>query len=203
MGRVLGTFAAGAAWPVLALLGILVRWKHGAPVLFRQMRAGRDGEPFEILKFRTMTDERGADGQLLPDAERLTPFGRWLRSTSLDELPELWNVVRGEMNLVGPRPLLPEYTDHYTPEQARRLEVKPGITGLAQVSGRNDLSWDERLALDVEYVDTRSWKLDLWILWRTVWTVLSRRGISEQGHATMSRFDETRGDGVSGSSDAG
>ena len=141
-----------------------------------------------MVKFRTMTDARGPDGALLPDADRLTPFGRFLRSTSLDELPELWNVLRGDMSLVGPRPLLMRYLDRYTPEQARRHEVRPGITGLAQVHGRNALSWDERLALDVDYVDRASFGLDVRILFKTVVQVVRRDGITAHGEATMPEF---------------
>jgi lipopolysaccharide/colanic/teichoic acid biosynthesis glycosyltransferase len=166
----------------------VVRRKLGSPALFRQVRPGLHGRPFMMVKFRTMTDERGADGELLPDAQRLTAFGRFLRASSLDELPELWNVLRGEMSLVGPRPLLMEYLPLYSPEQARRHEVRPGITGWAQVNGRNAVSWDERFKLDVWYVDHRSLWLDLRILWLTVRKVLVREGISAQGEATMSRF---------------
>jgi lipopolysaccharide/colanic/teichoic acid biosynthesis glycosyltransferase len=172
----------------LLLLGGLVRRKLGSPVLFRQVRPGLHGQPFMMVKFRTMTDERGADGELLPDAQRLTAFGRFLRATSLDELPELWNVLCGEMSLVGPRPLLMEYLPLYSPEQARRHEVRPGITGWAQVNGRNALSWEERFKLDVWYVDHRSLWLDLRILWLTVRKVVVREGISAQGEATMPRF---------------
>jgi lipopolysaccharide/colanic/teichoic acid biosynthesis glycosyltransferase len=172
----------------LLLLWALVRRKLGSPVLFRQVRPGLHGRPFMMVKFRTMTNERGADGELLPDAQRLTPFGRLLRTTSLDELPELWNVLRGEMSLVGPRPLLLEYLPLYSPEQARRHEVRPGITGWAQVNGRNALSWEERLKLDVWYVDHRSLGLDLRILWLTVRKVIVLEGISAQGEATMPRF---------------
>lgn len=172
----------------LLLLWVLVRRKLGSPVLFRQVRPGQHGRPFMMVKFRTMTDERGADGELLPDAQRLTSFGRFLRATSLDELPELWNVLRGEMSLVGPRPLLMEYLPLYSPEQARRHEVRPGITGWAQVNGRNAMSWEERFKLDVWYVDHRSLWLDLRILWLTVRKVLVREGISAQGEATMPRF---------------
>jgi lipopolysaccharide/colanic/teichoic acid biosynthesis glycosyltransferase len=181
--------AVGVCSPLLAAIALAVRWRLGSPVLFAQPRAGRDGRAFRCLKFRTMADARDADGALLPDERRLTRFGRWLRSTSLDELPELWNVLRGEMSLVGPRPLLVEYLDHYTPEQARRHEVRPGITGLAQVSGRNALDWPRRLELDVQYVNNVSLRLDVRILWRTVATVLSRRGVSAPGHATAPRFD--------------
>ncbi len=172
----------------LLLLWALVRRKLGSPVLFRQVRPALHGRPFMMVKFRTMTDERGADGELLPDVQRLTPFGRFLRATSLDELPELWNVLRGEMSLVGPRPLLMEYLPLYSPEQARRHEVRPGITGWAQVNGRNALSWEERFELDVWYVDHRSLWLDLYILWLTVRKVILREGISAQGEATMPRF---------------
>lgn len=175
------------ALPLLLLWG-LVRCKLGSPVLFRQVRPGLHGRPFMMVKFRTMTDERGADGELLPDAQRLTSFGRFLRATSLDELPELWNVLRGEMSLVGPRPLLMEYLPLYSPEQARRHEVCPGITGWAQVNGRNALSWEERFKLDVWYVDHRSLWLDLRILWLTVRKVIVREGISAQGEATMPKF---------------
>lgn len=175
------------ALPMLLLWG-LVRRKLGSPVLFRQVRPGLHGRPFMMVKFRTMTDERGADGELLPDAQRLTSFGRFLRATSLDELPELWNVLRGEMSLVGPRPLLMEYLPLYSPEQARRHEVRPGITGWAQVNGRNALSWEDRFKLDVWYIDHRSLWLDLRILWLTVRKVIVREGISAQGEATMPRF---------------
>jgi sugar transferase EpsL len=174
--------------PVMGLIALLVWRTMGRPVLFRHVRPGLHGKPFVMYKFRTMRDLRDAEGKLLPDEARLTPFGRWLRSTSLDELPELLNVLRGEMSLVGPRPLLMEYLDRYTPEQARRHEVKPGITGWAQIHGRNNLSWDERFKLDVWYVDNWSLWLDLKILWRTLWMVLRREGISAQGHATMPEF---------------
>jgi sugar transferase EpsL len=176
--------------PVIGLIALAVWRTMGRPVLFRQARPGLHGKPFVMYKFRTMRDLRDAEGNLLPDEARLTPFGRWLRTTSLDELPELVNVLRGEMSLVGPRPLLMEYLERYTPEQARRHEVKPGITGWAQIHGRNNLSWEERLRLDVWYVDHWSLWLDLKILWRTLWMVLRREGISAQGHATMPRFGE-------------
>jgi lipopolysaccharide/colanic/teichoic acid biosynthesis glycosyltransferase len=174
--------------PVLLFVALLVRLKLGSPVLFRQKRPGRRGRIFEMLKFRTMTNARDAEGNLLPDAERLAPFGRWLRSTSLDELPELLNVVRGEMSLVGPRPLLVQYLDRYTPEQARRHDVPPGITGWAQVNGRNAISWDEKFKLDVWYVEHRSIALDLRILFLTLKKVMIRDGISAQGDATMPEF---------------
>ena len=173
----------------LALLAWQVRRKLGSPVLFTQERPGLHGKPFRMVKFRTMTDARDASGALLPDAQRLTPFGRFLRASSLDELPELWNVLRGEMSLVGPRPLLMEYLPLYSPEQARRHEVRPGITGWAQVNGRNAISWADKFALDVWYVDHRSLWLDMRILWLTVRKVLLRDGISAAGEATMPRFE--------------
>jgi lipopolysaccharide/colanic/teichoic acid biosynthesis glycosyltransferase len=175
------------AVPLLALAW-QVRRKLGSPVLFSQVRPGLHGKPFSMFKFRTMTDERGPDGALLPDAQRLTPFGRFLRASSLDELPELWNVLKGEMSLVGPRPLLMEYLPLYSPEQARRHEVRPGITGWAQVNGRNAIGWDDKFALDVWYVDHRSLWLDVQILRRTVRKVLVRDGISAEGEATMPAF---------------
>ena len=173
--------------PLLALT-LLVRRKLGRPAFFRQVRPGLHGRPFEMVKFRSMTDARGPDGALLPDADRLTPFGRFLRSSSLDELPGLWNVLKGDMSLVGPRPLLVEYLPLYSPEQARRHEVRPGITGWAQVNGRNAIGWDDKFRLDVWYVDHRSLWLDLKILWLTVKKVLVRDGISAAGEATMARF---------------
>jgi lipopolysaccharide/colanic/teichoic acid biosynthesis glycosyltransferase len=186
-------FIAGLMFLLLALpmllLAVLVRLMLGSPILFRQLRPGINGQPFTLLKFRTMTDARGKNGRLLTDSQRLTSFGRFLRSTSMDELPELWNVLRGDMSLVGPRPLLMEYLSLYSPEQARRHEVKPGITGWAQVNGRNALSWEDRFQLDVWYVDHRSLWLDLRILWMTVRKVLAREGISGQGEATMSKFE--------------
>jgi sugar transferase EpsL len=177
--------------PGLLMLAILVRWKLGSPVIFRQSRPGRGGRVFEVWKFRTMTDARDGNGQLLPDAVRLSPFGRWLRSTSLDELPELWNVLRGEMSLVGPRPLLVEYLPLYSAEQARRHELRPGLTGWAQINGRNALTWDERFRLDVWYVDHRTFRLDLKIIALTLVRVFRREGISATGEATMSRFTGT------------
>lgn len=171
-----------------AFLALLVRQRLGSPVLFRQVRPGLHGRPFEMIKFRTMTDDRLPDGTLMPDGERLTRFGRWLRATSLDELPELWNVVRGDMSLVGPRPLLMSYLSLYSTFQARRHEVRPGITGWAQVNGRNAVSWEERFRLDVWYVENRSFLLDLKILAMTVRTAVLREGISAPGEATMSRF---------------
>jgi len=172
----------------MCAVALAVRLKLGKPILFRQPRAGFHGCQFELLKFRTMTNARDPQGRLLPDEQRLTPFGRLLRSTSLDELPQLFNVLRGDMSLVGPRPLLMEYLPRYTPEQARRHEVRPGITGWAQVNGRNVLSWEEKFRMDVWYVDNRSIWLDLKILWLTLRSVLARRGISAPGEATMPEF---------------
>lgn len=166
----------------------LVRLKLGCPVFFTQIRPGLNGKPFKMIKLRTMTDARGADGLLLPDSERLTPFGAFLRSSSLDELPELWNVLKGDMSLVGPRPLLMEYLPLYSAEQARRHEVRPGITGWAQVNGRNALSWEEKFQLDVWYVDNQSLWLDIKIMWMTLKKVIVREGISAAGEATMSKF---------------
>ena len=174
--------------PVILILALLVRSKLGSPVLFCQTRPGLGGQPFAMLKFRTMTDQKDASGNLLPDGERLTSFGRWLRASSLDELPELWNVLKGDMSLVGPRPLLMEYLPLYTTEQARRHDVRPGITGWAQINGRNAISWDEKFALDVWYVDNRTFWLDIKILWLTVKKVLVRDGISASGEATMPKF---------------
>lgn len=172
----------------MALLIMFVRAKLGSPVFFRQERPGLYGQPFEMIKFRTMTDERGSDGNLLPDAERLTSFGRFLRATSLDELPELWNVLKGDMSLVGPRPLLMEYVPLYSKEQARRHEVRPGVTGWAQINGRNALDWEDKFRLDVWYVDHQSLWLDIKILLATIRKVLVRDGISASGEATMSKF---------------
>jgi sugar transferase EpsL len=174
--------------PLFAVLAWKVRRELGRPVLFRQLRPGLDGQLFELRKFRTMTDDRGPDGELLPDEQRLTEFGSWLRSTSLDELPEMVNVLKGEMSLVGPRPLLVEYLERYSPQQARRHEVRPGITGWSQINGRNDMSWDDKLALDVWYVDHRSLWLDVRILLRTLWVTVTRQGVSLDGHATTVRF---------------
>jgi lipopolysaccharide/colanic/teichoic acid biosynthesis glycosyltransferase len=174
--------------PLLGVIALLVRLRLGSPVLFRQTRPGLDGRPFELVKFRTMTDASDGAGRLRSDAERLTTFGKRLRATSLDELPELWNVVRGEMSLVGPRPLLMEYLPLYSSRQARRHEVRPGVTGWAQVNGRNAISWDEKLALDVWYVDHRSLLLDIRILWLTVFKVFRSEGIAQAGQATMEKF---------------
>jgi sugar transferase EpsL len=174
--------------PLLVCIALLVRLRTGRPVLFRQWRPGLRGEPFRLLKFRTMNERRDSSGELLPDAERFTPLGRALRSTSLDELPELFNVLRGEMSLVGPRPLLMEYLERYSAEQSRRHEVKPGITGWAQVNGRNALSWEQKFAFDVWYVDHLSLWLDLKILALTFRGWVRREGINQPGHATMEEF---------------
>ena len=196
MKRLLDVLIAGFALFVLCipllLLLLLVRMKLGTPALFSQLRPGRHGRPFRMYKLRSMTDARDADGKLLPDSERLTRFGRFLRSTSLDELPELWNVLTGEMSLVGPRPLLMEYLPLYSAEQARRHEVRPGLTGWAQVNGRNALDWEDRFRLDVWYVDNQTMSLDLRILWLTLRKVFAREGISAAGEATMTRFTGSR-----------
>ena len=197
--RVLDVVIAGVGTvvllPVFVVLAWRVRREFGSPVLFRQRRPGLDGEIFELRKFRTMTDERGPDGQLLPDEQRLTPFGRFLRSSSLDELPELFSVLRGEMSMVGPRPLLVEYLELYTPRQARRHEVRPGLTGWSQINGRNDMSWPDKLALDVWYVEHRSVALYLRIVVRTLRVLLRRQGVSLDGHATTVRFTGEDEDG--------
>ena len=180
--------------PVLLLIALAVRVSMGSPVLFKQVRPGLNGQPFTMYKFRTMIEARDQDGKLLPDEQRLTKLGRFLRSTSLDELPELFNVLKGEMSLVGPRPLLMEYLPLYTPEQARRHEVRPGITGWAQVNGRNAITWEEKFKYDVWYVDNQSFWLDLKILFLTVLKVLRREGISAHGHATMPFFQGSNGE---------
>jgi sugar transferase EpsL len=192
MKRVFDLVVAAAAVallaPLMLAIGIAVRLGLGKPVWFVQERPGRHGVPFRMIKFRTMRDALDADGRPLPDGERLTPLGRFLRAASLDELPELWNVLRGDMSLVGPRPLLMEYLPLYSAEQARRHEVKPGITGWAQVNGRNALSWEEKFRLDVWYVDHASLWLDLEIIALTLWKTIKRDGISQSGHATMPVF---------------
>lgn len=189
--RVIDVVVSGIALialaPVQAALAVLVRRKLGSPVLFRQQRPGKDERIFELVKFRTML-EPDPEGGLVSDADRLTPFGAYLRSTSLDELPTLWNVVKGDMSLVGPRPLLVRYLDRYSPEQRRRHEVRPGVTGLAQVSGRNAMAWDDKFTKDLEYVDKRSLRLDLRIAWRTVAQVFRRDGIAAEGDVTMPEF---------------
>lgn len=174
--------------PFFALLSLLLRIRIGKPILFRQYRPGYQSTPYIIFKFRTMTEDRDSNGNLLGDKERLTSLGRFLRSTSLDELPELFNVIKGEMSLIGPRPLLMEYLDLYSPEQMRRMAVKPGITGWAQINGRNNLSWEEKFALDIWYVDNLTFRLDTKILFRTVWQTLMREGINQPGQATVQRF---------------
>jgi lipopolysaccharide/colanic/teichoic acid biosynthesis glycosyltransferase len=180
--------------PILGALVVLIRVRLGSPVLFRQTRPGLHGKPFQMVKFRTMRDAVGPDGQPLPDSERMTPFGSFLRSASLDELPELWNVLKGDMSLVGPRPLLMEYLPLYSPEQARRHEVRPGVTGWAQINGRNALSWEEKFRLDVWYVDNQSFWLDLKILALTVKKVFVREGISAAGEVTAAKFTGSRED---------
>lgn len=177
---------------LLVLIYGLIRREMGAPVLFRQTRPGLNGMPFEMVKFRTMRDSNDSNGNPLPDSERLTNFGRFLRSSSLDELPELWNVLKGDMSLVGPRPLLMEYLPLYSPEQARRHEVRPGVTGWAQINGRNSVSWNEKFELDVWYVENRNFRLDLKIIWLTIRKVVKRDGISAAGEATMPKFKGNR-----------
>jgi lipopolysaccharide/colanic/teichoic acid biosynthesis glycosyltransferase len=190
--RVLDLGLAVPALVVLAPVGLavggLIRLKLGGPVLFRQQRPGRNGEVFELVKFRSMSNARGADGELLPDEERLTPFGNRLRRLSLDELPTLWNVVRGDMSLVGPRPLLVQYLDRYTPEQRRRHDVLPGVTGWAQINGRNAISWEEKFEHDLWYVENQSLRTDLTILFRTISQVLSQRGILAEGQVAVPEF---------------
>jgi lipopolysaccharide/colanic/teichoic acid biosynthesis glycosyltransferase len=174
--------------PFILLIAACIRIFIGSPVLFRQLRPGLGGKPFKIYKFRSMIDARGADGKLLPDVQRLTTLGRFLRNTSLDELPELINVLKGEMSLVGPRPLLMQYLERYSPEQSRRQEVLPGMTGWAQINGRNALTWQDKFKLDVWYVDHWSLGLDVRILFLTFWKVIKREGISQPGHATAEEF---------------
>lgn len=185
---VISLFALFFLMPFFLILVLLVRAKLGSPVLFRQSRPGMEGKAFQMVKFRTMTNECDASGELLPDGDRLTRFGQFLRSSSLDELPELWNVLKGDMSLVGPRPLLMEYLPLYSERQALRHEVRPGITGWAQVNGRNALSWEEKFDLDVWYVDNRTLWLDIKILFLTVWKVVKRDGISQDGESTMTKF---------------
>ena len=185
---VLASITAPLWLPLLLVVGLMVRSRLGSPVFFQQERPGRDGKSFKLIKFRSMTDEVDAQGQLLPDADRLPAFGRWLRATSLDEFPELFNILKGEMSFVGPRPLLMQYLPLYSKEQARRHETIPGITGWAQVNGRNALSWDEKFKLDVWYVNNRSLWLDIKILWKTFLTVVRKDGIQAPGEATMRFF---------------
>lgn len=190
--RAFDALAAGGALvvvsPVIAITALAVRIRLGSPVLFRQERAGRDGVPIEIVKFRSMIDGRGPDGEPLPDADRLPKFGRTLRATSLDELPQLWSVVRGDMSLIGPRPLPLKYVSRYSPEQRRRLEAIPGVTGWAQVQGRNELAWPDKLAFDVWYVDHASWRVDAKIVALTLRAVFGRSGVAADGHVTMPEF---------------
>jgi lipopolysaccharide/colanic/teichoic acid biosynthesis glycosyltransferase len=188
MDLLLVILTAPVSIPAACALALVIRLKLGSPVLFAHVRPGLHGRPFTMIKFRTMSDARDARGELLPDADRLSRFGKALRATSLDELPELWNVLTGEMSLVGPRPLLMEYLPLYTPDQARRHAVRPGITGWAQVNGRNAISWEEKFALDVWYVENHSLLLDVKILWRTMVNVHRRHGISADGEATMPKF---------------
>ncbi len=179
--------------PLMLIVAVLVYLRLGSPVIFRQQRPGLHARPFTMYKFRTMISKtHDEQGRILPDDKRLTPFGLWLRSTSLDELPELFNVLKGDMSLVGPRPLMIKYLDRYTPHQARRHEVKPGITGWAQVNGRNNITWEEKFDLDVWYVDHGSLKLDIIILTRTFWQVISRSDIAKEGHSTVDEFMGTR-----------
>ncbi len=175
-------------FPLLIVVSILVRVKLGSPIFFRQQRPGLNGKLFSVVKYRTMTDEKDSDGQFLSDAVRLTPFGKFLRSTSIDELPELINIIKGEMSLVGPRPLLKQYLERYSDEQRRRLDVRPGITGWAQINGRNTISWEEKFKLDVWYVDNHSFLLDFKILLLTAWKTVKRADINAPGEATMSEF---------------
>jgi len=184
----LATLALVVLSPILLILALLILVFHGWPILFRQQRPGYKGHPFYIYKFRTMTDRRGPDTNLLPDAERMTPLGRFLRSLSLDELPELINILRGDMSIVGPRPLLMEYLPRYSAEQMRRHDVHPGLTGWAQVNGRNTLTWKEKFTFDVWYVDNWSFWLDIKIILLTIWKTIKREGISQEGQATVEFF---------------
>lgn len=188
MDRLVAAIALLLFSPILLFVAIAIYFRMGSPVVFTQPRPGKDSKIFKFYKFRTMTDERDSKGKLLPDEKRLTPFGQFLRKTSLDELPQLWNVLKGDMSFVGPRPLIVEYLDRYSPEQARRHEVKPGITGWVQVNGRNNRSWEEKFKLDVWYVDNWSLWLDLKILFLTVFKVLQQDGISQEGYATSEEF---------------
>ncbi len=196
--RLIDILGAGTALllllPMILVLVGVIAWRMGRPVIFHQVRTGLHGEPFGMIKFRTMTNERGADGEFLPDSKRLTTLGYWLRALSLDELPELINVLKGEMSLVGPRPLLPDYLPYYSEGQARRHQVRPGLTGWAQINGRNATDWEQRLSLDAWYIDNWSLLLDLRIMFLTVGKVLRREGISAEGHATMPRFDDFKRD---------
>jgi sugar transferase EpsL len=186
--------------PLLICLAILIRFKIGSPVLFRQQRPGLGGKGFTIYKFRTMTDERDSAGQLLSDDKRLPTFGRFLRSTSLDELPELFNVLKGDMSIVGPRPLMMKYLNRYTPQQARRHEVKPGITGWAQINGRNTVTWDDKFKMDVWYVDNQNLWLDVKIIFKTICMVITRQGVTQDGRATVDEFMGTQQNNYPGQS---
>jgi lipopolysaccharide/colanic/teichoic acid biosynthesis glycosyltransferase len=188
LDRIMAAIALLILSPLILIMAIAIYVRMGKPIIFAQPRPGQNGRIFTFYKFRTMTDERDFDGNLLPDEQRLTAFGQFLRQTSLDELPQLWNVVKGDMSFVGPRPLMVEYLDRYSPEQARRHEVTPGITGWAQINGRNALTWQEKFKLDVWYVDHWNLWLDLKILFLTVWKVLQKEGISQEGHATIEDF---------------
>lgn len=196
MKRLLDLFIASSllfvSFPIIVIVSILVRFKLGSPILFKQQRPGLNGKPFYVYKFRTMTDEKSVDGQLLPDHIRLTPFGQFLRKYSLDELPQLVNVVKGDLSLVGPRPLLMEYLPLYTEEQAKRHLVRPGITGWAQVNGRNAITWEEKFQLDVWYVKNQSFWLDIKILFLTVIKVFKSEGINQEGHVTIEKFYGTK-----------
>ena len=178
--------------PVILVVSILVRIRLGSPVLFRQPRIGLNNQPFHVCKFRSMTDQRDSNGELLPDDRRLTPFGKMLRKSSLDELPQLWNVIRGDMSLIGPRPLLVQYLERYTDEQIRRHEVRPGITGWAQVNGRNEIDWNKKFELDVEYVDNCSFMMDVRIVLKTIVCLITRSGVSAASHVTMPEFMGTK-----------
>lgn len=193
---VLSAFALILFSPVLVLVAALVRIKLGSPIVFRQLRAGANGQSFTLFKFRTMTDARDATDELLPDSERLTRFGRFLRASSLDELPELINVLKGDMSLVGPRPLLMKYLELYTPEQFRRHDALPGITGWAQINGRNTVTWEQKFEMDVWYVDNRSFLLDLKIIALTIVKIALREGVSQAGHATAQEFKGSLGKGA-------
>ena len=188
MDFILSLLAIIVLSPIYIIVSILVKVKLGSPILFRQKRPGKDEKIFEMYKFRTMTDERDENGELLPDEVRLTKFGRFLRSTSLDELPELFNILKGDMSIIGPRPLLVEYLPRYNEEQRRRHEVRPGLSGLAQVNGRNAISWEEKFQYDVEYVDHVTFLGDWKIIFKTIWNVLKRNGISSETSATMEKF---------------
>lgn len=188
LDRLVAAIALLFVFPLILIVAIAIYFKMGSPIIFAQPRPGKESNIFKFYKFRTMTDERDTDGNLLSDEKRLTAFGQFLRQTSLDELPQLLNVLKGDMSFVGPRPLLVQYLDRYTPQQARRHEVKPGITGWVQVNGRNNLSWEEKFNLDVWYVDNWSLWLDLKILWLTLFKVLQQDGISQEGYATSEEF---------------